>query len=334
MLDMANKKHKYQYAKITKGGAIPVAEIPEQTGTQAFREVGMFAIGKAKEQEGGRYYRQPRELSKTLARFTGRDMSGEEVKDLLDIEGVVGVRNVYTRTMGVLIKYLIESWQTSKLNDRGFATIKSLSKVSKETGIGRKELRGDLAKVLGYVLPYIVNVKTGKKRDYLTIKEEKLFDYEVVVSVDKEGGNPRFEKINHKPTERIRNAIGRDDMGRELRGRGLHNRLGIGSVLTPVENILLGLELSHYAYILYEYMNSNTPKGQIGFEKLCPHLGITEDKLAQQGKPRYRKYIKEGLEELKEKGYLERWSYSKTKDMYYWRCSKKVYLHPSLSKTN
>lgn len=353
MLDMVNKKHKYQYAQIKGGRAVTVKpevlEELEELGKRGYSEVGIYATGKAPETEQEPLYRESRNLLKTNAKLVGRGGKGDnKVLKITEISDTKAIRINYSQRVGALMSYMFEKWQNSELDKEGYFVIRNLSKVARDLNTTPQRLKEDITRAGGFAYPYIKTVKRGKDGDTIDEEYKKLFEIKVRSKVeagtvkrdgfinpeDIEGLNKNrtIEAIFSKPCKELRESIGRDSKGREIKGSKVYEMLGIGNVLTPVANILLGLELSLWGYKLYCYMGSNRPDYSIGLNKLLTHLGVTDEDLRKQGKPRYKSNIDKGLEELKLQGYVEKWTYSEGKDMYYWKYTSKAFRHPDMYK--
>ena len=294
-------------------------------------------------------YRESRNLLKTSAKITGRSSKGDRSETkLIEVEEINSKKDVYTQRVAVLMSYLLKEWQTDTLNSRAYYVIKNFSKVARDLNTTPQRLKEDITKVGGYTYPYIKTIKRGKTHDTIDAEYKKMFEVKVRLRVDsgtiKKDGfiNPEDKKeldknstvkeVLVKPCRELRESIGRDSKGREIKGKEVYEILGIGNVLTPVANILLSLSLGLWAYKLYCFIGSNRPSYQIVLDKLLGHLGVAQEDLAKQGKPRYKENIDKGLKELEDKGYLERWTYNKSKDMYYWKFTVKAFRHPELVK--
>lgn len=346
---MESKKTKYEYAKVDGGKAIPITPEIAQKLKEASdcAEVGLYASGIAPQQE--QLYRESRNLLKTNAKLVGRGDKGDnKVLKITEISDTKAIRINYSQRVGALMSYMFEKWQNSELDKEGYFVIRNLSKVARDLNTTPQRLKEDITRAGGFAYPYIKTVKRGKDGDTIDEEYKKLFEIKVRSKVEagtvKKDGfinpedierlnkNRTIEAIFSKPCKELRESIGRDSKGREIKGSKVYEMLGIGNVLTPVANILLSLELSLWGYKLYCYMGSNRPDYSIGLNKLLTHLGVTDEDLRKQGKPRYKSNIDKGLEELKLQGYVEKWTYSEGKDMYYWRYTSKAFRHPDMYK--
>lgn len=346
---MESKKTKYEYANIKGGKAIPVTpevlERLKEIGDNI--EVGLYASGIAP-QENPLAYRESRSLLKTNAMLMGRGEKGRERTGLAMVGTLNPTRYSYSKRAGILMNYLIYCWQTEQLDRKGRLVIKNLSKVARALKTTPQRVKEALAEVVAYEYPVITVINRGGKKDTqdtVESKDTKMFEITFISKVDKgvikTNGFASKEDIERlsaycylavKPCETYRTGIGMDGRGRKIQGKRVYDMLGLGNVLTPIENIARSINLSLWGKKLLDYMGGNKPEQKIGLKKLLIHLGVTDEDLREQGKPRYKKNIDKGLEELKGEGYLEKWAYTKSKDMYYWKYTAQAFRHPDIFK--
>jgi hypothetical protein len=343
MLDMANKKNKYQYATIKGGRALPVDKL--KTGeTGGVSEVGVWVEGKAPEGEKGREeYRELRITAKSNAKLTGRDRSKKQTLPLAKMGEVSIVKEVYPQNTGRVLSYIQYIVQYKAPHKKGVWQIKNIAEASRFMEMQPHRFKESIANLMK-AYPYItarggnivdkqyrqivdieVRLRTKnpveKGKGFITEKEEEILDKESVI-----------DTIFIEPSKEFLNGLGLDSYGKQLSKQQFSKRGGLGNVLLPISSLKDSKNESLMEYKVRNFLISNKPVAQIGVDKILTHLGITEEDLAKQGRPRYKRQIDSVMERLKDRGILERWSYSKTKDMYYTKTTREAHNHPAFYK--
>ncbi|MBA7625667.1 hypothetical protein ES703_33099 [subsurface metagenome] len=283
-------------------------------------------------------YKQGRGYLKTCGSLVGKDTKQpipfnsrlkKEYKDLPDIKEAISKMTAITGN------YLFQLWQGNK-NQEGWLIIKNLNAITGVLGITAQRLKQYLVCLGGYVYPAFYLEKIGKKKNRLSITQEKLcsikFNFNLTddeierISDPKIGTrylyfikNKHVTSIEFKPT---------DTTIKQLKNEGL------GNVLVSDSFVALCLGLSDMAYKLLCYTGSNKPKGnKISFSKLVKkiHLNL-ERQLKQQGKPRILESIKKGFEELNNKRHIKHWNYDDQKDEFTWEYTNRIIKHPDFKR--
>jgi len=306
-----NTKTKYQYAKITKNGAIPVTEIPEQTGTQAFSEVGIFVIGKAQEPQP--LYRVDIGVMKTHQRAIQRGTNQLDLFGTKYVERELE-RQGYPAKMGIVLDQLLIEWQRLPRDKNGFIKITKLKPLAERLKCTPQQLKGYLVNIAGYLYPLTIrgdkDIKTGKWREIAgNIQPLEIF-FEYLVDIDKEGINPD-DRVGTKLAYYIKNNPVKAVWIKpsEYIRRSLENGEGYGFLYTTGNLPQLQLGWSYMAIKLHNFIysyenNPSNPLKKIGYEKLLKQLDL-EDYAKQQGKPRTMEEIKKALEMFIQEGQLE-----------------------------
>lgn len=305
-----NTKTKYQYAKITKNGAIPVTEIPEQTGTQAFSEVGIYTIGKAQEPQP--LYRVDIGVMKTHQRAIQRGTNQLDLFGTKYVERELE-RQGYPAKMGIVLDQLLIEWQRLPKDKNGFVKITKLKPLADKLNCTPQQLKGYLVYISGYLYELTIrggrDSKTGKWREVGGMVQPLEVFFEYLVEPDKE--IPEEDKVGTKLSYYIKNypvkAVIYKPNGHIQ--RSLENGEGYGFLYTTGNLPKLQLGWSYMAIKLHNfiYTYENNPKNQlkkIGYEKLVKHLGI-EDYVKQQGKPRTMRELEKAFDTLLQDGQLE-----------------------------
>lgn len=340
---MANKKTKYQYAKLEKGKAIAV-DNPETEGIEAFTERKLYVTGKAPEGDKGREeYRELRITAKSNAKLTGRDRSKKQTLPLAKMGEVSIVKEVYPQNTGRVLSYIQYLIQYKAPHKKGEWQIKNIAEASRFMEMQPHRFKESIANLMK-AYPYItarggnivdkqyrqivdirVRLRTKnpveKGKGFITEKEEEILDKESVI-----------DTIFIKPSKEFLNGLGLDSYGKQLSKQEFSKRGGLGNVLLPISSLKYSKNESLMEYKVRNFLISNKPVAQIRVDKILTHLGITEEDLAKQGRPRYKRQIDTVMERLKSRGILERWSYSKAKDMYYTKTTREAHGHPAFYK--
>jgi len=344
MLDMANKKHKYQYAKITRGGAIPVTDISEQTGTRGFRDVGIYVIGKAKEEdteEGD--YRELRVATKTDAKLVRRDSDKKENLPLVKVGGVDFVAESYSKNVSRVLSYLAYLVQYKPPHKKGEWHIKNIAEASRFLEMQPHRFKECISFLASRNLPYIttrgghfyykgyrrlveirVKMRTqdtmAKGEGFITQKQEEILDRKSVI-----------DTIIINPTREFMNGLGFDTNGKLLSKEEFRKLGGLGNILLPVQSLKDSKDESLMEFRLRRFFVGNTPKQRYKLDTLLAEVGITAEDIKQQGKPRYKKQIELELNKLRSRGLIT-YTYSNKTKVYYFTVTDKAFKHPQLHK--
>ncbi len=348
MYCMANKntKTKYQYAKITKRGAIPVTDIPEQTGTQGFSEVGIFVIGKAKEQDQEQEegdYRELRVTAKSNAKLTRRDTSKKTKLPLAKVGEGDFVAEVYTQTVARILSYIQYLVQYKPPHKKGEWHISNIAEVCRFLGIQYRTFTEGLSFIASRNLPYIttrgghfyykdyrklvgvrVKMRTRdtmtKGEGFITQKEEEILDK-----------NSTIDTIILNPTKEFFNGLGVDSYGKPLSKEEFSKVGGLGNVLLPIASLRYSKNESLMEFRLRSFFIGNTPNQRYKLDTLLAEVGITAEDISKQGKPRYKKQIELELNNLQSRD-LIKYSYSNKTKVYYITVKDKAFKHPHFYK--
>lgn len=297
---------------------------------------------KVVKKEAVGYTKIPRSYHKTMAKYVGKDMEEPGLFTLPSIpeekmyEDGVPFREVISKNTGILGGYMFQLWQ---INGKKRLEINNLSYLADYLNTTNYKIKLYLLYLGGFQYPVITRDKEGigletDRLFYVTFRygNEVADKYGIVDKKDNEelakapliGTNiARF--IKNEPLQKVivePNPI----FAQALQGGGF------GSVLVVNDEFhLLALKLTEIAYKILTYSSTNRPKWTRGEDVLIKELGL-EKQVKSQGKPRVLQTIKKGLDELKEYGHLESWSYDHGKKMFTYTYTDKYVKHAESRK--
>lgn len=272
--------------------------------------------------------KQPRTLLKTISKNLKRDTS--KALNLFTItseEAEIGaftpksltVKEEMNKSTGALALYLMELYQ---IQGNKKIVIENLEPIAKRLNIDNFRLKCYLWNLGGYFWPVIDKNEEGG----LEISNQQLFKvkfqysktvankYTVVngqITNANRYGNEFLSFIANEPVDKIE-IEPCDILIKALAGKGL------GNILTAPEKFLdTVMRVSDIGVKLLTYSTSNKPNKKINEDSLITDLGLTEQ-LKQQGRPRIREAILNGLEELKREGHFIKYSFNEGNKMYEW----------------
>lgn len=221
---------------------------------------------------------------------------------------------------GALAFYLIELYQLRDDKNKEEIVITNITPIAEKFNTNNFTIKVLLHALGGYAYPFQDKAENGGMR----LSSQLLFDISFEYSPDlnnkwdslvKYGNahshfilNETAERIIVKPNTRILNG---------LKGLGLGNVLTVRDAYTD-----LLIRLSDIGKKLLLYSSSNEPNWKINENSLIRDLGLNEQ-LKQQGRPRIRQSILNGLEELKQEGHFIKYSFKELTGLYEWSYSNK-----------
>jgi len=301
-----------------------------------YRGTAPVNITKTPQIEKPTLYKQPRGLLKTQAKTVGRDTTELNLFATPTFESKTNpYKKTIARNTAILGNYLIKLWQQK--NKDGVYTIDNLTKVAGKLGIIPQDLKTYLVYLGGYQYPVISTkdkiLKSGKKQKILSISTDKLFyikfnsrlrngETEESFNKDLKVGTHFLSFIKNRDIDTVE-VKPSDTLIDDLRGDRL------GNVFTDDAFFSFASGLSDMAYKLFTFSGSNEPYKKIRLNKLIDSLGLTEQ-VKKQGKPRVLNTLKKALNELKTNGHIVKWEYQKSKEMFSWQQSNKIFKHKKL----
>lgn len=303
-------------------------ETPKKDG------LGIEAVTSKSEFNKEVLYKESRSLLKTTARSVGRERDGKQLSLFVipEFQDRELNRTNYPQKAGVLMQLIMKEWQLRPKDDNGYLVIQNLQAVADIVNTTTQKLKIYLLMLGGYTYPIMktrVDGKTGRK--VTTFSQEQLFKIEVDyytdnldLSVENKVGtslvsfvkNAPVKEVRVKPCDTLINNISGEKRG-----------IGLGYVLATEDTATIGLGLGSWAYKLFCLSGGEKPTYRIGWVNLIDKLGVDKEDLTKQGKPRIRKLIEQGLNELKDKGHLEYWKFNKERELYNWKYTDMYFRH-------
>jgi len=278
-------------------------------------------------------YKESRSLLKTNSLVVGRDTEQISLFTLQGYEDRGLDKKSYPRRVGVLMQYLTREWQKRPKDKDGYLVIDNLQEVANALKTTPQKLKIHLIMAGGWSYPFVKTIKsdtkTGKKD--IVIRHEHLFDIQIVCRVDEDVdiqellvGTTYTNFIKNYPVKEIRvkpcDTIIYNTSGDK-------KKIGLGNIFATDETATIGLDMSDMAYKLFCLAGSNKPTFKIGWEKLIKQLGVRQEDISKQGKPRIKKQIDKGLKELVDRGAFEYWKYNEDRSLYSWKYTDKYFKH-------
>jgi hypothetical protein len=279
-------------------------------------------------------YKESRSLLKTTARSVGRERDGTQLSLFVipEFQDRELNRSNYPQKAGVLMQFIMKEWQLRPKDSNGYLVIENLQAVADTVNTTTQKLKIYLLMLGGYTYPIMktrIDGKTGRK--VTTFSQEQLFKIEVDyytdnldISVENKVGtslvsfvkNAPVKEVRIKPCDTLINNISGEKRG-----------VGLGYVLATEDTATIGLGLGTWAYKLFCLSGGEKPTYKIGWSNLIEKLGVSKEDLTKQGKPRIRKQIEQGLDELRDKGHLEYWKFNKERELYDWKYTDMYLRH-------
>lgn len=279
-----------------------------------------------------RLHRQPRNYLKTTAKLVGKSTGEPTLFSLpelkTDITGGNSVREVISRNTAILGNYLLQLWQQG---GEDVLKIDNLSPISEIMQNSNYEIKIYLLYLGGYVYPIV-----EKGEDGLTLTIEQLF--KIKFKYGKKSANKYIDGDEPEQIGSGLTAFIKDEpieyitvepsslLIKALEGKGLGNVLVVNDKF-----IKLALSLTDIAYKILTYSASNMPKQRIKEDNLVKHLGM-ERQVKTQGKPRIRRAILKGLQELEEKEHIKSYSFNEKTGIYSFVYSDRYVKHKEMKK--
>jgi hypothetical protein len=340
MLSMENKKedrYSYNEAIIEDGKAKP---IEEQKGNRAFSEVGIWVTGKEKEGEG--MFKVSKTFSSSNVRNIQRAKRSQSNKAGTDL--------YYTGTESLIYLFILKQWNKKRsFNESGYYVIGNISEftreIEREIGVKLNRERVKQA-IIKAEEKYPVSIVIEKIQ---MLQKVALFEVKIFRKIDEEDGGRyiTFEEYEQaiketneileiwvKPEAELRKDMRVNEYGEKLSSEDI-KKLGYeGGWNTLVSDSILSLyaSLNDLGKRILSHTLKTDPEKNIGYETLTgkKHLNIGKRDIKNKGNKRIREEILEVFNILLEVGYLEYFTYSKSKDMFYWKCTNKWNKHPQL----
>jgi len=304
-----------------------------------------FFLGDAVKQT---LHRQARGYLKTTASLVGKETAQMSLFTLPAYDDNINpAKQVLSKNTAITGQLLLALWQKNK-DENDIYKIDNLTDIAKLLNTTPQELKLYLICLGGYQYP-ITNFDKDKR--ILSIHHDKLFyikfnirlkagETEASFTNDHKIGTGYLSFIKDRDIESIE-VMPSMSIRQELQGKGL------GNVLVDDHFVAFSLELSNIAYKLFCFSSSNKPTFKIGFDKLISKKYLSLEKQvfgvynqqgkrlsAGQGKKRVLETIKNGLNELKQAGHLESWTYNETTDFFEWKYSNKIIKHKEFMAVN
>lgn len=289
---------------------------------------GFNSLGEKQVEEKPKLHKQPRPYLKTMSKLVGRatnevtlfsmpDAIGSDLRDM-------NSREVISKNTSILGMHLIQMWQQSGEQTLKINNLSELGRIMNQTNY---EIKMYLLYLGGYTYPLITNDDSG-----LTIAIEQIFKVafkynkalgekygQDLIGVEKVGTGAA-SLIKNEPVDRIEITLNKR-LIEAMDGKGLGNVLVVNNDMTK-----LSLSLSDMAYKILTFTASNRPNGKMKEPNLIKHLGL-EKQVKTQGRPRIRKTILKGFQELKENDHIERYNYNESTEMYTYKYSDRYVKH-------
>jgi hypothetical protein len=290
--------------------------------------------------EKEKLHKQPRNLLKTLSKTIGDTTDKPTLFTMPiqteNIEGVIAeTRQQISKNTGALALHLIQTYQ--QIGNKNIV-ITNLNELAEILGCNNYRLKLYLLFLGGYTYPFIdIDYETNE----IVMTTEQLFKIEFRFSRKKLSNKYIIENKQVIGAERIgttaSNFIKNEEVERvivtpnqrfidALEGKGLGNIMAVNDTF-----VSLILELSDIATKILAYSSSNKPNWKISEDNLIKHLGL-EKQLKKQGRPRIRTSIIKGLEELQDKGHIEKYVFNEEEMMYTYTYTDKFVKYKTSKK--
>jgi hypothetical protein len=281
-------------------------------------------------------HKQPRNLLKTMAEKISNNTEKPNLFSLpQEVEPAGGIKEEISKNTGALAFLLMQQYQENNNNP---IEITNLSYLAETMKCNNYRLKLYLLYLGGYTYPIIDRDDDTKE---LIIANEQLFNIQFRYSkevaekytVNNKGEIQGVERIGtnvlsfikNEPLERVI-ITPNPRFIKALEGKGL------GNILTVNDKFVgLILELTDIATKILTYSSSNKPNWKISEDKLIKHLGLTKQ-IKRQGKPRVRATILKGLQELKDKEHIKKYSLDENTGMYSYEYSNKYVKYKEVKK--
>jgi len=322
------------------GNTMPTSNINSKEIETAIRSgASMGVVTSKNEFDTEPLYRESRSLLKTTARAVGRERDGKQLSLFVmpEFQDRELNRTNYPQKAGVLMQFIMKEWQLRPKDNNGYLVIENLQAVADTVNTTTQKLKIYLLMLGGYTYPITktrVDGKTGRK--ITTFSQEQLFKIEVdyyTDDLDLSNGNKvgtslvsfikntPVKEVRVRPCDTLINNINGDKRG-----------VGLGYILATENTATIGLLMGSWAYKLFCLSGGEKPTYKIGWANLLERLGVSKEDITKQGKPRIRKQIEQGLDELRDKGHLEYWKFNKERDLYSWKYTDMYLRHKDRNK--
>jgi len=297
--------------------------------------------------------KQPRGYLKTSAKSVAKDTSKTSFFKVPHFDNEINpFKEAFSKKTAITGNLLIALWQARK-DDKNILKITNLSEIARLLDVTVQELKLYLVYLGGYQRPItkleIIKEPGKKEKRILSTYSDKIFyikfkfvlqdgEKEEDFNNDFRVGTSYLNFIKDRDIESVE-VIPALSLQEELKGGGL------GNVLVDDSFIAFCLGLSDLAYKLFCLSSSNKPNFTITFDKLvgAKYLNLEEqikgtyNKAGKRikagiGRPKMLNRIKDALDELKNKGHLQEWSYNEETELFRWTYTDKYIKHKELIK--